>query len=1202
MTNRKAYSGTTTSGYVSLIRRIRCLIILFFLALATAVPVMAQDELPYDETSVYLKIPLLGTSEIDAVIRDGEVYLPVTSLFDLLKIRNVPSEDLDLITGFFISPEATFTIDRRKNEIVYSGKSYPLNEGDLVRSESNLYLRAIHYGKIFGLDCKFSFRDLTVTLETKLELPGIREMKLEEMRANLKRLKGEAQVDTTVGRSYPGFRFGMADWAVYANEQVGVGTEARLNLALGSVIAGGEATVSLNYYSGEPFTEKQQHYLWRHVNNDQPLMRQFMAGKIATQATASLYNPVVGIQLTSTPTTFRRSFGSYTLTDRTEPGWTVELYVNNVLVDYIKADASGFFTFEVPLVYGNTQVRLKFYGPWGEERTREQNIAIPYNFLPHKEFEYTVSAGLVEDTLWSRYSRASVSYGATRFLTLGGGAEYLSSVSSGPLMPFVNASLRITNNLLLSGEYAYGVRSKGTLTWRLPSNMQLDLIYSRYDREQKAINYNYLEERRASLSIPLRIKKFSAYSRFSFYQIVLPVSEYTTGEWMLAGSLFGINTNLTTYAIIVGQSDPNIYSNLSLSTRLPGGFLLMPQVQYSYTYKELLTARISLEKRLFERGYLTSSWEQNFRSNLRMGEVGFRYDFSFAQTGISARQNNKQTTFVQYARGSLINDRATNFLKADNRTNVGRGGISIVAFLDINSNDIRDAGEPKAYGLNLRSNGGRIERSEKDTTIHILGLEPYVKYFIEFDEAGFDNISWRLKKRSYGVIVDPNMLKLIEVPVAVEGEVAGNVMLERDGALTGIGRMIVGFHNSAGVLKARTLSEEDGYFSYFGVAPGSYYASIDTAQLRKLNLSSSPDSIPFTVKADLDGDYIEGLDFVLRKIITETVPAVMEPVTEPVIKKDTSYLILHEEVRELVTITEDTWAIQLGAFKNKANAQAWMKNIEAIVDKDVELIYEDDLYKVRITGFKDRAELDPYIPILQKAGINEMWIIHLKAKTVERITTKQDSVIRITETVVERPVPVVEPGTILQVAAFSTREEASAIIDRLLAAVENLITVRMEDGVYKIQLADIQDTAEIQKLIPILEGKGFRNIVLVNPEATVLAPVTGAQSDTLVVDVAEAIAEKQPEVVVAEAVPVPAIPGFVLHAGRFYKRAAAERARNRIIRKLKLPVEIIQEWDSYRVVVTGFFTREETIIYYPELAGLGFTEVFVMERPVQKKP
>ena len=468
---------------------------------------------------------------------------------------------------------------------------------------------------------------------------------------------------------------------------------------------------------------------------------------------------------------------------------------------------------------------------------------------------------------------------------------------------------------------------------------------------------------------------------------------------------------------------------------------------------------------------------------------------------------------------------------------------------------------------------------------------------MELDEAGFDNISWRLKKRSYAVIVDPNMLKLIEVPVAVEGEVTGTVMLERDGAMTGIGRMIVSFHNSAGVLKAKTLTEEDGYFSYFGVAPGNYYARIDTAQLRKLSMTSSPDSIPFTVNAGLDGDYIEGLNFVLRKIITDTVPAVPEPVTEPAIKKDTSYLILHEEVRELVTITEDYWAIQLGAFKNKANAQAWMKRITAVVDKDVEIINEDGFYKVRVTGFQDRAELDTYIPALEKAGFTEIWIIHNKAKKVERITTKQDSIATITETIINRQTPVVVSGTTLQIGAFMNKEEAEAVLDRLLAAVENLITVRNEGGLYKIRISDVKDSTEIQKLIPILEQKGFRNIVLINPAGIELAPVAGAQPDTIVVEEVKDLIEKQHEVVVEDAVTAPPVPGFVLHAARFYRRAAAERAKNRIIRKLKLPVEIIQEWDSYRVVVTGFFTREETFRYYPELAGLGFTEVFVMERP-----
>ncbi|MBE0666972.1 MAG: hypothetical protein IH593_04785, partial [Bacteroidales bacterium] len=509
--------------------------------------------------------------------------------------------------------------------------------------------------------------------------------------------------DSTVGRDYPKFRFGMADWSAISSEQINGKAEARLNLALGAMIAGGEATASLNYNSNDSFTEKQQYYLWRYANNDHPLLRQVMAGKIIGHATASVYNPVIGVQITNTPTTFRRSFGSYTLSDHTEPGWIVELYVNNVLVDYVKADASGFYTFEVPLVYGNSMIKLKFYGPWGEERVREQNINIPFNFLPKNTLEYTASAGMVEDTLRSIFSRGSVNYGLTRSFTVGGGVEYLSSVTSGPVMPYLNASLRITNNLLVSGEYTYGVRSKGTLTYRLPSNIQLDLNYTRYDKDQTAISYNYLEERRASLSLPIRTKKLSAYSRMSVYQIVLPTLNYTTGEWLLSGPLLGINTNFTTYALFIGKDEPYVYSNISMSLRMPLGFVLMPQAQYGYTRNQLLSAKLGVEKHLFVHGFMNLSLERNFRSNLTIGEIGFRYDFSFAQIGLSVRQANDRTTLVQYARGSLINDSRTKYLHADNRNNVGKGGITIIPFIDINANGKRDYDEQKLPGLNLHT-------------------------------------------------------------------------------------------------------------------------------------------------------------------------------------------------------------------------------------------------------------------------------------------------------------------------------------------------------------------------------------------------------------------------------------------------------------------------------------------------------------------
>ena len=79
-----------------------------------------------------------------------------------------------------------------------------------------------------------------------------------------------------------------------------------------------------------------------------------------------------------------------------------------------------------------------------------------------------------------------------------------------------------------------------------------------------------------------------------------------------------------------------------------------------------------------------------------MAELGFRYDFSFAQTGLSVRQFNKNTSLYNMQEAVLINDRKTKYLGTDNRTNVGKGGISIIAYLDLNSNGKKDTGRTQS--------------------------------------------------------------------------------------------------------------------------------------------------------------------------------------------------------------------------------------------------------------------------------------------------------------------------------------------------------------------------------------------------------------------------------------------------------------------------------------------------------------------------
>ena len=830
--------------------------------LVLSIGAKSQSEDTYDEISVVLNVQRIGSTEIPVIIHNQDAYLPIKDIFDFLKIKNTMSPDFDLFTGFFITPQAKFSVNKANKEIVYQGKTIKLDQLDLIQTENNLYLKSDFFGQVFGLECTFNFRDLSITLTTKIELPAIREMQQELMRKNISRLKGEKKADTAIARTYPKFHLGMADWSAVSTQQTGDEPYTRLNFALGANILGGEANAYLNYTAGQPFDKKQQYYNWRFVNNNNNFLRQVTAGRLFTQSISSVFAPITGVQLSNTPTTYRRSYGTYTLSNKTEPGWVVELYINNVLVNFMKADASGFYSFEVPMVYGSSIVKLRFYGPWGEERTSEQYINVPFNFMPEGQFEYSLTAGIVEDESKSKFARANLNYGLSKRLTIGGGAEYFSSLTTGKFIPYVNASMRIGSRVLVTAERTHGVRSAAILSYRSPSNLQFDYSYTRYDEGQTAVKYNYREERKAVFTMPYRGRKYSAFSRLTIDQVTLLKSRFTSAEMLLSAVFPRMSANLTTYAII-SEKQPFVYSNLAVSFRLPKGIRITPQAQYEYREGGFSILRAEMEKSITNKGYLNFSFEKNNVTHTQSFALGLRYNFSFAQTFFNVRQSDHKTNMMQSARGSLLYD--NRHLAVNAYSNVGKGGVVILPYLDLNCNGERDVNEPRAEGLNLRVDGGRIEHNKKDTTIRIVGLEAYNDYFIELDKASFDNVAWQMPTPTIKVAVDPNYFKLIEVPIAVVGEVSGSVLLNDNNSTNGLGRVIVNLYNMKSTLIAKVLTESDGYFSYSGLAPGKYSASIDETQLAKLKMSVSKSKIAFTIKSNIEGDVQDGLEFVLRK-------------------------------------------------------------------------------------------------------------------------------------------------------------------------------------------------------------------------------------------------------------------------------------------------------------------------------------------------
>ncbi len=985
-----------TYHYPIINKKTQQILLAFFCCLFLSMsPVQSQTEndYEYEDITVYLLIQNIGGYEIDAVYMNDQIYVEVATLFKLIKINNIPSRGNDSITGFFLKEENRYSINAITKSAQIGNNHYKLENMDIFRSEMGLYLRNTVYGKLFGLNLHFNFRSLAIELKTDHELPVIKEMRQKQMRKNIDRLSGIVEVDTTISREHHLFRGGMVDWSVISTQNSNERSDTRATIAGAAEFLGGEAIGMLNYSTITNFEERQQQYRWRWVNNDAKIIKQVQAGKIPIKSTSSLYAPVIGATFTNTPASFRKSFGSFVLSDYTEPGWTVELYINNVIVDFTTADASGFFSFEVPLVYGASQLTLKYFGPWGEERIKEQTINIPYNFLPKGTFEYNITGGMVKDSTDGIFSRAESMYGIHRNVTIGAGIEYLSILDKNKAMPFLNTSARFLNNFLFTGEYTHNVKTRGLLNYRLPSGLSFEIDYANYAPGQKAISYNYLEERKVSLSIPIRMGSIRSFARMAYRQNVLPQTTYSSAEVMLSSFMNGVSTNISAFANWLPHGNPYIYSNVALGFRFGRTINFRPQAQIDFTNGRLISYKAELEKNFSQVSHLAVVFEDNLRSGTKSIELSFRYDLPFAQTLSSARMiggqgPNKDFTTVESARGSFSFDSGNAFVHTDNRSATGRGALTIIPFLDLNDNDIKEENEPIAEGLDIRLNGGRIIKNEKDTLIRIIELEPYTSYLLEMDDTGFENIAWQLTNKTISIMVDPGQFKQIGIPIKVMGEANGMVYLKKGKTKAGLGRIIINFTDHAGKIQHRVLSESDGYYNFLGLPPGNYKAMPDTSQLKRLELSSDPEFFEFNITPDPYGDIIDDIIFILtpRNLKSEQyVPASskaddlgqstnnkvnIEDPESPIPADDNQQDTLPYSLQGNYDKSLGQWFIQAGAFRNLELAQDMQHLIFSKTRLSAGIVLSSSFYKLRLGNYPTKTEAYKISDILNNNGIS----------------------------------------------------------------------------------------------------------------------------------------------------------------------------------------------------------------------------------------
>ncbi|MCB0519998.1 MAG: carboxypeptidase regulatory-like domain-containing protein [Lewinellaceae bacterium] len=812
--------------------------------------------------NVYLNPAISFELEV-LITDDNDLYVDIEDLFRKLEIPCEKKEQGNKLTGFIEPGNKPYSINFIAQQVTVADNTTIAKNG-LIYETGIWYLESNILANSFGLNLTFNPRSLAAKLVAGFELPFVRKLQLENTRNKISKLKKEQpSADTVVPREYNLFKFGMIDWALSSYQAASKPTYNYFTLGIGAELLYGQANVSINYNDQFDYDPRQLQYNWRWVDNDNNLIRQAQLGVIHKQVIAQLNSPVVGASVSNSPTTVRKAKGYYTINDYTEANWTVELYLNDVLLDYTTADASGLYVFKVPIIYGYTVIKLKFYSPLGEERTEERILNVPFTFLPANTCEYEFTGGILQTDKNTQYALGNFNYGATRFLTIGGGVEYLSNLPTYPMIPYAKIAFQPISKMVMNLEYAHDVRLKGLLNYYITPNTFLEVDYEKYKEGQEATNLNALEARRISLTIPLRLNKVSLLSKMKVDQFIYKNFHFNQFSFILSAYYKQFSANLAYLVNWVSENRAFMSMNLLLSYKLRNGFAFRPLAEYNLSEKEFIRARVELEKRIHKL-YFSISYERNFLSKDDIVFLSSRYDLPFARTGFSASYAQNNLIFAESAQGSFAFGGDHNFVKTSNNSSLGKGGVLFYPFLDLNQNGIQDEGEKRILLSLVRVSGAKAVISEKDSIIRISDLNAFVNYTVEFSDGDLENIAWRFQHKSYQVMVDPNGYKRVYVPVIAVGEVNGTIYMDADSTSRGIGRITIQIFDGEGQWVAETLSEPDGYFSYLGLSPGNYTLRVDAEQLESLNYQSSPVYYKGAIRVSEDGDVVNYLDFHIK--------------------------------------------------------------------------------------------------------------------------------------------------------------------------------------------------------------------------------------------------------------------------------------------------------------------------------------------------
>lgn len=351
---------------------------------------------------------------IFALQRGDIYYLPIKALASVFDFYLEDPQNPTVVSGFVISEDEAFEVNLDQGFVSYRGKRTEIDDLGFVDpsvASEDIYVAAEILNQIWPMQFNVDLGALLLRVDADDKLPF--QMALER-KSRQKNFKNKRQERIDFIRNVEQLPFVARPYQLIGAPSLDIDTEAGFDARLDSAeyraaisgvqdlgYASADYSVSYAHRNGQLQKPDNFRLRFRRQNiypNALPFDledTQWGDVRLSNRDLISSGSGGRGFIFTNDTNNFETEFDEITVDGIARPGWEVELYINDELINFDVVDERGEYRFEdVVITFGNNEVKVILYGPQGQLEERVENYFYQSNVAKKGEFVY--SGGIVD--------------------------------------------------------------------------------------------------------------------------------------------------------------------------------------------------------------------------------------------------------------------------------------------------------------------------------------------------------------------------------------------------------------------------------------------------------------------------------------------------------------------------------------------------------------------------------------------------------------------------------------------------------------------------------------------------------------------------------------------------------------------------------------------------------------------------------------